>query len=447
MKKKMYYVLALTAAVALLGGCGKKESKTENAKNTTSGNQTEITLGKDIKISGGGVELSDKTLYITGGGEYTISGEADDIAVLVETDDDVRIVLNGATMTNPNGAVIYGKRANSLSVETAEGTENVLTDGTSYETDADGKTFGKATICCSDDLVLSGSGTLVINGNYKHGIAGDDEVYFQGGTYDIKAMEKDGVHANDLLCIEDGEFHIEAASDCMESEADLTINGGTITGSSSDEGIEAKGNLEVNGGTIALTVTDDGMNAGSSLSINGGDISIHAKQGDALDSNGSLEINGGKITAYGDSVPEGALDCDNAQILINGGTVIAVGDENSEISEQSKQNTIVLGQYDKGAKIAILTESGEEVISFTLEESKSSIILSSEKFESGKTYKVMVDGTEDQSLTLNATVVSVSGAIRKDMPQMGNMGDMKDMGKPGQKGDMGGERPDFPPQR
>lgn len=424
MKQKMIRLcMALCMVGMVLAGCGKQSTEKQDTTADSDAvegasidlitdweNKAEITLGEKIKIAGSGVELSDNVLHITEGGAYSISGESDDVSVLIDTEDDVKIILNGAVMASQKGPVIYGSRSNSLYVETAKGTENMLTDSSEYETDSEGNAEGKATLCSNDDLVLLGSGTLTVNGNFKHCIAGDDKVYFEGGSYVLKTDATDGVHVNELLCVDAGEFEIEAASDGMESETDLVINGGTISGSSDDEGIEAKGQLEVNGGTVELSVNDDGFNAGTSLCINDGAISVHATTGDALDSNGSLVINGGTVTAYGGSAPEGALDCDNAQIFINGGTLIAVGDANSEISTESEQISVLLGQYGKGNKISITTEDGAEVMSFTLEDAKANIVVSSEQFKSGETYKVLVDGEEERSFTADATVVAAGGS-------------------------------------
>ncbi len=471
--KKNYICLCLTLCMVgmVIAGCGKQNTEkkdTTDASNAIESasitliteweDKAEITLGEKIKIEGSGVELSDNVLHITEGGAYSISGTSDDVSVLIDTEDDVKLILNGAVMTSQKGPVIYGNQSNSIYVETAKGTENTLTDSSEYETDSESNTVGKATICSNDDLVLLGSGTLTVNGNFKHCIAGDDKVYFEGGNYVLKTDAKDGVHVNDLLCIDAGEFEIEAASDCMESETDLVINGGTISGSSADEGLEAKGQLEVNGGTIELTVNDDGFNAGTSLCINDGDIVVHATTGDALDSNGSLTINGGTVTAYGGGVPEGALDCDNAQIFINGGTVIAVGDANSEISTESEQISVLLGQYEKGDKISITTEDGAEVISFTLEDAKTNIVVSSEQFKSGETYKVLVNGEEERSFTADTTVVSAGGSAtsmggggrggnmqmpeKGQMPENGQMPQDEQMPQGGK--NMDGNRPELP---
>lgn len=441
MKRKNVCVLLTSLAVCgVLAGCGKSNGETADGSKTT------ITLGKEIQVEGDGATVLGDTVTISRGGTYDISGESDQVAVVVDTKQDVSIALNGATMSNQQGSVIYGKQSKSITIETVEGTENTLSDGSSYSGDEE----QKAVISSNDDLIFTGEGTLTITGNYKHCISGDDSIAFQGGTYDLTATVKDGVHCNDAITVEDGTFTISAVSDCMESEGDLTISGGTINGESQDEGLEGKNDITVNGGNISLTVTDDGLNAGNAITIEDGEIEITATQGDAMDSNGSFTINGGKIVAYGGSAPEGALDCDNAQIAINGGTIIAVGDANSEISTDSKQVSVLLGQYNKGDVIAIATEEGDEVISFTLKEARSNVIVSSAGLSQGATYKVMVNDSEDRTFTVDSSVVSAGGSANvMGGGKMGGMGQNGDMQRPqGLDGEMlqDGQFPGNPPQ-
>ena len=446
-RKVVLFILMMMTAAMLATGC-KSNTKTTQTEEATEQSATEnasidlidtwdakasVTLGEKVSIDGDGITQDGNTLTITEGGAYTFTGTSEDVCIVVDTDDDVKIVLNGVTMTYANGPVIYGKNSNSLYVETAEGTTNVLSDGTEYDTDEDGKAIGKATIFSKDDLILLGSGTLQVTGNFKHGICSNDSVYFEGGTYDITASVKDGVRANDLITVDDGSFTITAASDVMESEGDLVINGGTIEGTSDDEGIESKNVLTVNGGTITLSCVDDGFNATSDITINDGKISITASTGDAIDSNGSMTINGGTIIAYGGMAPEGALDCDMQEIVINGGTIVAVGDENSAISEESKQVSVLLGSYTKGSNIAIVDASGTEVYAFTLDESRSNIVVSVAGLTSGETYTITVDGVEDQTFTADSMVISAGGTA-------GTMGGGP-MGQQGMNGDMGMEAP------
>lgn len=68
--------------------------------------------------------------------------------------------------------------------------------------------------------------------------------------------------------------------------------------------------------------------------------------------------------------------------------------------------------------------------SFTLEDSKSNIVLSVAGLTSGEIYTVTVDGTEDQTFTVDSMVISAGGSV-------GTMGGGP-MGGQDMNGDMGG---------
>lgn len=457
MKKRVIALLLGAACVAtLMAGCGKKNTSNTNTNAVEVVNasidlitdwedKATITIGDKVSIDGTGATEEDGVIVISEGGAYTVSGSGENVSFLVDTDADVKIVLNGVEIENDMGPVIYGYQSNSLYIETTEGTENILTDGEEYELDEEGNSIGKGVISSNDRLVFLGSGTLTATGNYKHCLVSDDDLYMEGGNYKLVSNGTDGVHANDLVCVDAGNIDIEAASDCIQSEADLVIHGGSIVASSADEGIESKANMTIAGGTIAVTAVDDGLNAGSSIVIDDGDINIHTTTGDAVDSNGTIEINGGELVAYGGGVPEGALDCDAAEIVINGGTILAIGDANSAISGDSQQVSVLLGQYSKNDVIAIVDSDGTEMYSFTLEEAKSNIVLSLSELKKGETYAVTVNGTEERTFTVEEMVVSAGGTASQ---MGGGPGEMNGGQRPDGDGQMqmpdgNGERPDM----
>lgn len=380
-----------------------------------------------MTIDGSGCTDEDGVLYITEGGAYTLTGASSDASIIINTEENVKLILNGVELTSTSGPVIYGLQVKNLYVEMAEGTTNTLTDGSSYETDSDtGEEIGKGVISCEDDLIILGKGTLNINACHAHGIVSDDKLYIEEGTINILKTVTDGLHANDLICIDGGTINIQAASDMMESEDVLVINDGTITGSSDDEGLESKNSLYINGGNIDIAVTDDGINAATYIEINGGDISINCSTGDAIDSNGNYDgcivINGGNIYAKGGNAPEGAIDADNASAIINGGTVIAIGDSNSPLSDDGKQVTIVYGAFTSGEKIEVKDSSGSTVYEYTPEVSGNTMILSFEGLEVGESYTIYAAGEETQSFTAESTVVEAGGSANGMQGGMGGPG-------------------------
>ncbi|SDB11655.1 protein of unknown function [Pseudobutyrivibrio sp. YE44] len=290
-----------------------------------------ITFSEDgMTIEGSGCVDENGVLYITEGGSYTLTGSSSSASILVNTDENVKLILNGVELKSEVGPVIYGQQVKNLYIELADGTTNTLEDSSEYETDSEGEDIGKATISCNDDLIILGEGTLNITGNYKHVIAGDDKLYIESGTINVVSNVKDGIRANDLL----------------------SIDGGTITVTSENEGIESKSLLFINGGEITVNAVDDGINCSSYIEINDGKITVTSSENDAIDSNGGFDgcitINGGEINATGAQIPEGALDTDEASVIINGGKVTATGGCNSPVIENGGENNITGETFSGG---------------------------------------------------------------------------------------------------
>lgn len=429
--------------------------------------QAKITLGDTVSIDGNGAEVSDdNTVTITEGGSYVISGELSDGMIQVDTEEEVKLILQGVSITNEDGPAIYVKEAKSCYIETAEGTENILSDGESY---AETKDKQKATIFSNDRLVLLGEGSLTVNGNYKHGICSDDEVYVVSGTYTITAV-KDGIHTNNWISVEGGTVQITATDDGMQSKGpvaldggtitiaaedkgvtaygDLTVNDGTIQISKCEEGLESKNDLTINGGTTEITGNDDGLNARTSITINGGILYAEMTAGDAIDSNGSMTITGGLILAFGAQMPEGGADCDMNEIKITGGTLIATGGTNSAPSEsESSQISVLLGSASKGDMIGILDSDGNTVFAFEAPGNYSNMLLSTATIISDQDYTVYTGGTitgdsyhgyyengsytggtESISFTTDGMVIS-AGGTSNDMGGFGGGGKMPEDGE------------------
>ncbi len=75
----------------------------------------------------------------------------------------VRIVLDGASITNTAGSAMVITAADEAVVVLADGSENVLTDGTGYDTSADDAP--NAALFSMADLTIGGTGSLTVTGN------------------------------------------------------------------------------------------------------------------------------------------------------------------------------------------------------------------------------------------------------------------------------------------
>lgn len=228
-----------------------------------------------MKVTGKGVETDGNVIRITEGGDFEVTGSLNDGMIYVNTNSRVKLRLSGVDITNTTGPAIFFDNADKGFITITADTENILTDGEKYETeDADAALFS------NDDLEIKGSGSLVVNGNYKHGIAGDDDVTIENGSISVNSYEH-GIKANDTLSISGGDIKLIAKSGKgIKAGADLKISGGTLdVTSESSEGIESKGTLTISGGNIKITAADDGINTGNESSSNG-EIWGHKEDGD-----------------------------------------------------------------------------------------------------------------------------------------------------------------------
>ena len=426
--KFLISAICFVVITAVVGCASFSEGKTDIVASENS-NDDELTVKTDwnqmasitfsedaITIEGSGCSDEDGILYITEGGAYTLQGKSSSSSVVVNTDENVKLILNGVDLQSVDGPVIYGAQVKNLYIELADGSSNTLTDSNEYATDSStGEEIGKGVISCEDDIIIIGEGTLNINGNHKHGISSDDKLYVESGNINVVTEGTDGLNANDLICIDGGTIVIEAVSDVMESDGVLQINGGEITAKSNDEGLEAKDSIYINGGIIDISVSDDGLNATNYIEINDGDLSITCETGDAIDCNGGVDgcitINGGNIYVQGGNEPEGGIDADNSSVIINGGEVIAIGAVNSPISEESGQVSIVYGSFDANQSITITDENGNQVFEYTPAVSGSTMIISSNVFEIGNSYKI-TSGENEISVTAETTVVEAGGSAQ-----------------------------------
>ena len=313
---------------------------------------------KSVTVSDG------QTIDITEEGVYVISGTAKNCTVKVNAPDNakVQLVLDGVSITNDDFPAIYVVSADKCFVTTTDKQSTLSVSG-SFRSDGDTNT--DAVIFSKDDLVFNGTGTLVISSANGNGISGKDDIKVTGGTYEITSKldsieandrilicagtftvnsEKDALHCeNDedktlgIIVISDGTFKITAKSDAIQGNTAVTVDGGSFELKAA-EGIEST-LITINGGKLNITSTDDGINAGNknksnstpTIEINGGDIKITMADGDTdgIDSNGDIIVNGGTvdITTSGSS-----FDYDGTASY-NGGTIIINGNQTDNIPQ------------------------------------------------------------------------------------------------------------------
>ena len=207
-----------------------------------------ILLGDEISISGQGAETDGENVYITAGGTYSFSGELKDGQIDINTTEKVKIILDGAYISNSSGPALMVTDAKKVTLILEEGTSNYLGDeqnNSEYD----------AALFTNDTLVIKGEGTLVINGNNWEGISSDDDI-IESGTLRIIAQD-DGLNAHDDITIEGGYVYILAGGDGIDSNGTIHISGGMVISLGStaggDGGIDSVNVFKITGGTLIAT--------------------------------------------------------------------------------------------------------------------------------------------------------------------------------------------------
>lgn len=360
------------------------------------GNKSEAVTAGNLTVKGRVYAAAEDNGIIADGGislegaELQISAEKDGI----KTDSDISFKDSSITVDAGNDGV---QAKGKLSAENA--VFDILTSG-NIEADAELSSKGiKAA-----ELTLSQC-DITINST-DHSLKSDGAVEISGGTLILSSSMGKGITA----------------------EGALTLSGGEITVSESNEGIESKSTLTINGGILDITSSDDGINTGGedmtadhSIIINDGTVIVNAG-GDGLDSNGNIDINGGTVVVFG-PVSDGNSPLDWGErgfsLNLTGGKVLALGSMGMMMKpDESFFLSSALGA-EEGDVITAADENGSVIISVTTPKTAQGII-----FGGGENCRIYKNGTVTGEADENGIVTSgtVTGGTEITAGTGGGMG-------------------------
>jgi spore coat protein CotH len=329
-----------------------------------------IALGSTIVVTGTGAAVSGNIISITKGGNYEISGTLEDGQIIVNADDaGVNLILKGANIKCSDNAPIYILDAEETTITLADGTENFITDGSSYIIEDTESGEPDAAIFSKDSLIIEGNGSLTVTANYHNGVASKDTLVVSGGNIIINAVN-DGIRGRDSITVIDGAITVVAGGDGIQSNNDedaalgnITVTGGKINITAGADGLQAETNITVSGGDLAINADSDGINGKDSVNITGGNITVDAASDGIQSSNtedatlGYILVGGGtlNITAGGDGIQaETDVNISGGELTISSGGGSANGNTTTGGSDffGGMGNTTASGDSCKGIKAA-----------------------------------------------------------------------------------------------
>ena len=273
-----------------------------------------------ISISGNDVIATNNTSNVI---RYVLTGETSDGFFKLYSTKKQAIVLNGVSITNPDGAAINNQSKKRTFIVLNDGTANSLTDGTNYSDATDDEDM-KACFFSEGQLIFSGKGSLDVDANCKAGIRSDDYVRTLPGTnIYVDASSGNGIRGNDAVIVTGGVINVNitgTADKGISTDGEVRIDGGrtsilTSGGYEYDSddsdytacaGIKADSVININGGELNIKSTGTGgkgLNCDAKININDGTIRIITTGKRQKDSKGSVSPKG--IKADGDITVNG----------------------------------------------------------------------------------------------------------------------------------------------
>lgn len=449
-----------SGAALAIGGTGTL-TVDGNAKNGIKGAADAVITVAEVKLNINAADdgLScDDELNITGG-TLSITAGGDAVKASPDTGDTENpdttllgnVTISGGTLTlnaTENGIQADGDltiSGGTFHVKTNGGHTTALTDDSAS---CKGFKAGKT-------LTVTG-GTLTVD-SADDALHANTDVTISGGTLTL-ATGDDGVHAdNDLVIGAKGssstttpKISITASYEGLEGTT-VTVYSGDIDVAASDDGVNAANStlgersdkyaINIAGGDLYIDAGSDGLDSNNDITITGGKVEVYgadAMMDAAIDYDGTFTLSGGTLfgagmepsagtqayIAVGETSPSGGGMGGGPNGQGGGQGMTPPGDTNGTNGNPPTPSTDANGTTDgnrptkpsggnmnggqqggapanresalgikEGSVITVQDSSGKTLYTATARGSMSSVIFSSADIKEGETYTVLVDGT------------------------------------------------------
>lgn len=291
---------------------------------------------------------------------YTLTGTSADGSFYMDGSYAAKVSLQNLTLTNPDSAAINIQCGKLITIETAG--QNTLTDGKD-------KT-NNACLYVNGHAKFTGTGTLNVTGNAKHGITGDEHLVIESGNINVTALG-DGLHISEYFKQAGGTLTVKAQGDGIDvgfkgvnkgtkdqyanngfaflegGTIDINVSGDAVKGIKADSTVIVSGTsatIITSGNAVFDALENDisssaALKTGGSLDMTAGSLTLTSTGagGKGINATGNVELAGGNLTVtttgavwvYGtdDSKPHGIKS--DADINLKGGSIFVAASADS----------------------------------------------------------------------------------------------------------------------
>lgn len=362
-----------------------------------------LSCDDELNITGG-------TLSITAGGDAVKASPDTGDTENPDTTSLGNVTISGGTLTL--NATEDGIQADG-DLTISGGTFHVKTNGghTTALTDDSASCKG---FKAGGALTVTG-GTLTVD-SADDALHASTDVTISGGTLTL-ATGDDGVHADNGLVIgtkgasstSTPRINITASYEGLEGTT-VTVYSGDIDVAASDDGVNAASStlgersdkyaINIAGGDLYIDAGSDGLDSNNDISMTGGKVEVYgadAVMDAAIDYDGTFTLSGGTLfgagmepsagtqayIAVGETSPSGGM---------GGGPHGQGAGQGGQQGGAPANRESALG-IKEGSVITVQNSSGKTLYTATARGSMSSVIFSSADIKEGETYTVLVDGT------------------------------------------------------
>lgn len=277
--------------------------------------------------------------------------------------------------SNTNQAAGTEQSESDTSDSDSASTKGIKADGRLY---INGGTF---TINSADDSVHSNSAVTINDGTYTlttgdDGVHSGEAVEINGGTITI-SESYEGLEGL-TVTINDGDIDITSSDDGINVAGGTEEMGFGRMGNDSTENTSTdKMWMEINGGYIHVLAGGDGIDSNGDITVNGGEVYI-----DGPSDNGNSAID------YGD---RSACYVNGGTVVAIGSSGMA-----EDISDDSDQQVMLvkLDSQKEAGEVTLTDSDGNEIITYTALKVYDCVIISTKDLEAGQTYTLTTSGTQ-----------------------------------------------------